>query len=130
MKLRKCGSSAPLVLHHFHSFQSQCVFSAHLYFQPKCSGAPVVLKKGATTAFWSGNAAFSMQCSKLRSYFVHLPGAKTSKMVHPAIFSCVTNYINLSKCLENHAHTGCTGFKSHAPCSQNVHTGCRVHPSF
>ena len=37
------------------------------------------------------------QCSKLRLYFVHLPGANTLKMVHPAICSCVTHYVNISK---------------------------------
>ena len=68
------------------------------------------------------------QCSKLRFYYVHLPGAKTSKMMHPAICLCATHYRNLFKIEENHAHTGCTGFKICAPGSQNVHTGCRVHP--
>ena len=34
------------------------------------------------------------QCSKLRFCFVHLPGAKALKMVHPAINSCVTHNIN------------------------------------
>ena len=61
------------------------------------------------------------QCAKLRFYFVHLPGAKTPKMVHPAINSCVTHYINLFKSWEKHAHTGCTRFKIHAPGSQHVH---------
>ena len=51
---------------------------------------------------------------------MHLPGAKTPKMVHPAINSCVTHYINLFKSWENHAHTGCTGFKIHAPLISNT----------
>ena len=36
----------------------------------------------------------AMQCSKLGFYFVHLPGALTPKMVHPAICLCVTHYLN------------------------------------
>ena len=43
---------------------------------------------------------------------MHPPGAKTPIMVHPAICSCVTHYINLSNGFENHEHAGCTGFKS------------------
>ena len=34
---------------------------------------------------------------EIKVYFVHLPGAKTPKMVHPAMYSCVANYINLFK---------------------------------
>ena len=68
---------------------------------------------------------YNPQCSKLRFYFAHLPGAK---MVYPSICSCVTHYINLFKSWEKHAHTGCTDLKIHAPGCQNVHAGCRVHP--
>ena len=57
---------------------------------------------------------------------MHITGEETPKMVHPAIRSCVPYYINILKSWEKHAHTGCTGFKTHAPGSQNVHTGCRV----
>ena len=60
---------------------------------------------------------------------MHLPVqvAKTQKTMHSAICLCATVYINLSKICKKHANTGCTGFKIHAPGSQNVHTGCRVH---
>ena len=60
------------------------------------------------------------QCSKLRFYFVHLQSAKTPNMVHLALCSCVPHYINLSKRWENHAHVGCTGFKSYAKCAHMV----------
>ena len=61
------------------------------------------------------------QCSKSRFYFVHLPGAKTPKMVHPAIWMCVACYINLFKNWEKPAHTGCTSFKIYAPkCAHRV----------
>ena len=60
---------------------------------------------------------------------MHLPSAKTPHIVHPAICLCVTHQISQFKFWKKHTHTGCTGFKVYAPCSQNVHTGCRVHPS-
>ena len=69
-----------------------------------------------------------IQCLKLRFYLVHLRGAKTSHSMHMAICPCVAHYISLFKFWKNHAHTGCTGFKICAPCSQSVYTGCRVHP--
>ena len=59
---------------------------------------------------------------------MHTPGAQTDKTMHPAIFSCAHFYIKAFIILEVHAHAGCIGFKTHAHGSQNVHTGCRVHP--
>ena len=61
------------------------------------------------------------------NYIVHTPGASVAKIVHPAVCLCVLPYIKALICEEKHAHTGCTGAKVCAPCSQNVHTGCRVH---
>ena len=46
----------------------------------------------------------SKQCSKLRFYFVHVPGAKRPKMMHKAICSCVTRYMNSFPSQEKHAH--------------------------
>ena len=43
---------------------------------------------------------------------MHLPGAKTPKMVHPDICPYVTHYLKSGK---KHAHTGCTGIKTCAP---------------
>ena len=52
-------------------------------------------------------------------------GCKDPKNGAPGyLFMCYS----LLKSWETHAHIGCTGFKIHAPGSQNVHTGCRVHP--
>ena len=75
------------------------------------------------------NILVFIQCSKLRFYFVHLPGAKTQKMVHPATCLCVIHYIYTSR-WEKHAHTGCTGLRIHALSNQNVHTWSRVPPTF
>ena len=55
---------------------------------------------------------------------MHLPGAKTSTIVHPAICSCVFQYIiNISKIWEKDAHTGCTAQveKSMQPQSKCAH---------
>ena len=41
-----------------------------------------------------------------RFNFVHLPGTKTQKMVHPAIYSCGTHYINLFKSWKKHLKVG------------------------
>ena len=65
------------------------------------------------------------QSSKLRNYFMHPPGAQIDKTMHPAIFECAHFYIKVFIMLNIHAHAG---FKTLAPGSQNVHTGCRVHP--
>ena len=59
---------------------------------------------------------------------MHTPGAQIDKTMHPAIFACVHFFIKVLIMLNKHVHAGCTGFKIHAPGSQNVHTGCRVHP--
>ena len=58
------------------------------------------------------------QCSKLRFYFVHLPGAKTPHSVHPAICPCVAHCISLFKSWKRPAHTGCTAFKPMHPAAE------------
>ena len=59
---------------------------------------------------------------------MHTPGAQIDKTMQPAIFSCAHFYLKDFIILNIRAHAGCTGFKIHAPGSQNVHTGCRVRP--
>ena len=39
--------------------------------------------------------AVVLQCSKLRFYFVHMPGAQVAKTVHPAVCLCVLPYIKV-----------------------------------
>ena len=59
---------------------------------------------------------------------MHTAGAKVAKIVHPAGCPCDLPYIKVLIYEKKYAHTRCTGAKVHAPGSQNVHTGCRVHP--
>ena len=39
--------------------------------------------------------AVVLQCSKLRFYFVHMPGAQVAKTVHPAVCLCLLPYIKV-----------------------------------
>ena len=71
-----------------------------------------------------------LQCSKIRLYSVHTPGACPTKSMHSSLFLWVHFYINILISCENHAPAGCTCSKTYAPGNQNVHTGCRVHPLF
>ena len=59
---------------------------------------------------------------------MHTPGALAAKTVHPAVYPDFLSYIKVLICLKKHAHTGCTCAEICAPGSQNVCTGCRVHP--
>ena len=71
------------------------------------------------------------QCSKLRIFFLHAPGAQLEKIMHPAIFSCTHSiHIKVFIMCKKHAPGGCTDAKLYTPGSQDVHTGCRVHPIF
>ena len=72
----------------------------------------------------------------LHIFFAHTlgrtPGAQIDKPIHSATFLYAHFYIKILILLNIHvhAHAGCTGLYIHAPGSQNVHTGCMVHPKF
>ena len=61
---------------------------------------------------------------------MHMPGAHVAKIAHPAVCLCVLPY-KLYKGI-NILEYACTHrvhrLETCAPGSQNVHTGCRVHP--
>ena len=68
------------------------------------------------------------QCSKLRILSMHTPGAQLDGTMHPAIFLYAHSCIKVFIMWKDYAPSGYTGAKMYAPGSQNVHTGCRVHP--
>ena len=59
---------------------------------------------------------------------MHTPGASVAKIMHPAVCLYDLPYIKVLICKEKHEHPGCIGAQICPPGSQNVHTGCRVHP--
>ena len=48
-----------------------------------------------------------MQCSKLRFYFVHTPGAWVAKIVHPVVYPWVLPYKGINICYKKCAHFDC-----------------------
>ena len=68
------------------------------------------------------------QCSKLRFYIVHTPGAKVGKNVHPAVCPCVFPYKNVLICSKGMHPLGAhLGSEIYAPGRQYVHAGCTLN---